>query len=280
MVHTGSKPTPPEAESGAPESWCCSLRDRGHARGGGARAAVAPERLGHGEARPLLLDAHREARHAHHLGPLAGLLVREQHGVDRAVDGVADRVPAGLGARARRRERDPAPLAEPGQRDGRQHDETGHADRRAHARLLPRVTPPGRHGSRGTAGLRPEPHPSPSRLGPGRACPRSFRTAGRSMPIGLVADVARVLRGAGIADRWKPAGVSAKDLAEHLYATAIRCVPPFASCAGARPAEVVACQSTPSSWQPELRIPRDAAAVPPIRSPGSGSDSILRPLEP
>jgi len=36
---------------------------------------------------------------------------------------------------------------------------------------------------------------------------------------GLVADVARVLRGAGIADRWKPAGVSAKDLAEHLYVT-------------------------------------------------------------
>src|SRR5260370_41901981 len=36
---------------------------------------------------------------------------------------------------------------------------------------------------------------------------------------GLVADVARALRGGGIADRWKPAGVSAKDLAEHLYVT-------------------------------------------------------------
>ncbi len=36
---------------------------------------------------------------------------------------------------------------------------------------------------------------------------------------GLVADVARALRTAGIADRWKPAGVSAKDLAEHLYVT-------------------------------------------------------------
>jgi AcrR family transcriptional regulator len=35
---------------------------------------------------------------------------------------------------------------------------------------------------------------------------------------GLVADVARVLRAAGLADKWKPAGVSAKDLAEHLYA--------------------------------------------------------------
>jgi AcrR family transcriptional regulator len=34
---------------------------------------------------------------------------------------------------------------------------------------------------------------------------------------GLVADVARVLRGDGIADKWKSAGVSAKDLAEHLY---------------------------------------------------------------
>jgi len=36
---------------------------------------------------------------------------------------------------------------------------------------------------------------------------------------GLVADVARTLRGAGIANRWKPGGVSAKDLAEHLYVT-------------------------------------------------------------
>jgi AcrR family transcriptional regulator len=36
---------------------------------------------------------------------------------------------------------------------------------------------------------------------------------------GLVTDVARVLRGDGIADKWKPAGVSAKDLAEHLYVT-------------------------------------------------------------
>jgi AcrR family transcriptional regulator len=36
---------------------------------------------------------------------------------------------------------------------------------------------------------------------------------------GLVADVARALRAGGIADRWKPAGVSAKHLAEHLYVT-------------------------------------------------------------
>jgi AcrR family transcriptional regulator len=36
---------------------------------------------------------------------------------------------------------------------------------------------------------------------------------------GLVADVARVLRTTGMAARWKDAGVSAKDLAEHLYAT-------------------------------------------------------------
>jgi AcrR family transcriptional regulator len=36
---------------------------------------------------------------------------------------------------------------------------------------------------------------------------------------GLVADVARALRAGGIADRWKAAGVSAKDLAEHLYVT-------------------------------------------------------------
>jgi len=35
---------------------------------------------------------------------------------------------------------------------------------------------------------------------------------------GLVADVARALRSAGVAARWKPAGLSAKDLAEHLYA--------------------------------------------------------------
>lgn len=34
----------------------------------------------------------------------------------------------------------------------------------------------------------------------------------------LVADVARVLRSAGVAGRWKDAGVSAKELAEHLYA--------------------------------------------------------------
>ena len=36
---------------------------------------------------------------------------------------------------------------------------------------------------------------------------------------GLVADIARVLRGAGVAARWRAAGVSAKDLAEHLHAT-------------------------------------------------------------
>ena len=35
---------------------------------------------------------------------------------------------------------------------------------------------------------------------------------------GLVADVARALRSAGVAARWKPAGLSARDLAEHLYA--------------------------------------------------------------
>ena len=35
----------------------------------------------------------------------------------------------------------------------------------------------------------------------------------------LVPDVARVLRATGVSDRWKPAGVSAKDLAEHLYVT-------------------------------------------------------------
>ena len=35
---------------------------------------------------------------------------------------------------------------------------------------------------------------------------------------GLVADVARALRTSGVAARWKPAGLSAKDLAEHLYA--------------------------------------------------------------
>ena len=36
---------------------------------------------------------------------------------------------------------------------------------------------------------------------------------------GLVADVARVLRAAGVAATWKDAGVSAKELAEHLQAT-------------------------------------------------------------
>jgi AcrR family transcriptional regulator len=36
---------------------------------------------------------------------------------------------------------------------------------------------------------------------------------------GLVADVARVLRGSGVAAGWKEAGISAKDLAEHLYTT-------------------------------------------------------------
>jgi AcrR family transcriptional regulator len=35
---------------------------------------------------------------------------------------------------------------------------------------------------------------------------------------GLVADVARVLRSTGVAAGWKEAGVSAKDLAEHLHA--------------------------------------------------------------
>jgi AcrR family transcriptional regulator len=41
----------------------------------------------------------------------------------------------------------------------------------------------------------------------------------REMEQGLVADVTRVLRSTGVAARWKDAGVSAKDLAEHLYAT-------------------------------------------------------------
>lgn len=36
---------------------------------------------------------------------------------------------------------------------------------------------------------------------------------------GFIADVARVLRAAGVAARWKSAGISARDLAEHLYAT-------------------------------------------------------------
>lgn len=39
------------------------------------------------------------------------------------------------------------------------------------------------------------------------------------MEQGLVADVARVLRATGVASGWKEAGVSAKELAEHLYAT-------------------------------------------------------------
>jgi AcrR family transcriptional regulator len=37
------------------------------------------------------------------------------------------------------------------------------------------------------------------------------------MEAGFVADLARTLRSAGVAATWKPAGVSAKDLAEHLY---------------------------------------------------------------
>lgn len=37
------------------------------------------------------------------------------------------------------------------------------------------------------------------------------------MEAGFVADLARTLRSAGVAAAWKPAGVSAKDLAEHLY---------------------------------------------------------------
>lgn len=38
------------------------------------------------------------------------------------------------------------------------------------------------------------------------------------MEAAFVADLARALRSAGVAARWKDAGVSAKDLAEHLYA--------------------------------------------------------------
>ena len=160
VVQTGSTPDAARGRERRAGELVLRLRDRGHARGGGARAAVAPERLGHGEARPLLLDAHREARHAHHPGPLAGLLVREQHGLDGTVDGVADRVPACLGAGrggngrrgSGRRERRRAAggggrgvgilrRRKPGEPDGRQHDETGHADRRAHARPLHGVTP-------------------------------------------------------------------------------------------------------------------------------------------
>lgn len=39
------------------------------------------------------------------------------------------------------------------------------------------------------------------------------------LELGLIADIARVLRGTGVATRWKPAGLSAKDLAGHLHAT-------------------------------------------------------------
>lgn len=37
----------------------------------------------------------------------------------------------------------------------------------------------------------------------------------------LVADVARLLRSSGVAARWKEAGLSAKDLAEHLHAVSL-----------------------------------------------------------
>ena len=40
----------------------------------------------------------------------------------------------------------------------------------------------------------------------------------RELEDALVSDVARALRAAGVAARWKEAGVSAKDLAEHLSA--------------------------------------------------------------
>jgi AcrR family transcriptional regulator len=40
----------------------------------------------------------------------------------------------------------------------------------------------------------------------------------RELEESLVSDVARVLRTAGVAARWKAAGASAKDLAEHLSA--------------------------------------------------------------
>jgi AcrR family transcriptional regulator len=39
------------------------------------------------------------------------------------------------------------------------------------------------------------------------------------LEAGLVADLTRLLRTSGVAARWKDAGVSAKDLAENLYAT-------------------------------------------------------------
>lgn len=39
------------------------------------------------------------------------------------------------------------------------------------------------------------------------------------MEEGFIADLTRALRSAGVAAAWKPADVSAKDLAEHLYAT-------------------------------------------------------------
>jgi len=42
---------------------------------------------------------------------------------------------------------------------------------------------------------------------------------GAELEEAMVSDVARVLRSVGIAARWKEAGVSAKDLAGHLWAT-------------------------------------------------------------
>jgi AcrR family transcriptional regulator len=56
---------------------------------------------------------------------------------------------------------------------------------------------------------------------------------------GLRADVARVLRSTGVAAGWKDAGVSAKDLAEHL----------FTASSGAKH-----CGSTPADYHDRMRV--------------------------
>ena len=87
-VRCRRRPTP---DCGAPGHLALDVGDRGDPRRGRARPAVAAQRIGDREARPLLLDPDGEAGNALARRSLARPEVREHDALDHAVDRVPDR---------------------------------------------------------------------------------------------------------------------------------------------------------------------------------------------
>lgn len=83
------------------------------------------------------------------------------------------------------------------------------------------------------------------------------------MERGFVADVARVLRSAGIAERWKEVGVSAKELAQHLF---------FAS-SGIKHSALL-----PNEYREEMRVALRMVCrgAPPQRKSATGARTIRK----